>query len=108
MSAEDLEGFESEAQLALYQEYKSVFELFTYVVETDRRFYLTNAVEVIPQVSQGTVYYHVKMTDVWVWDVFRPSRFMKSVEVFSFHDVNVEERSANADLVVPTLSDFDS
>ena len=31
------------------------------------------------------------MNDVWVWDVYRSDRFVKSVRVLTFKDVNVEE-----------------
>jgi hypothetical protein len=40
MSAEDLEQYESELELQLYREYKDVVGIFTYAVETERRFYL--------------------------------------------------------------------
>ena len=40
MSAEDLDNYETDAELALYKEYRDVIKLFTYVVETERRFYL--------------------------------------------------------------------
>ena len=46
MSAEDLEKYETEMELQLYREYRDVVGLFTYVVETERRFYLTNDVDV--------------------------------------------------------------
>ena len=46
MSEEDLERYESEIELALVQEYRAVVPLFGYVVETERRFYLANTVEV--------------------------------------------------------------
>ena len=42
MSAEDLENYETEMELQLYREYRDVVGLFSYVVETERRFYLTN------------------------------------------------------------------
>ena len=45
MSAEDLEKYETEMELQLYREYRDVVGLFTYVVETERRFYLTNDVD---------------------------------------------------------------
>ena len=45
MSAEDLENYETEMELQLYREYRDVVGLFTHVVETERRFYLTNKVE---------------------------------------------------------------
>ncbi|MDO4917817.1 MAG: DUF2469 family protein [Rothia sp. (in: high G+C Gram-positive bacteria)] len=103
MSSEELENFEAKAQLELYDEYRNVAQLFTYIVETDRRFYLANSVEVTPQVGQGTVYFDVVMNDVWVWDIFRASRFVKSVHVYSFKDVNVEELASQADFVVPEM-----
>ena len=37
------------------------------------------------------VYFDVQLTDAWVWDVYRPSRFVKNVRIVTFKDVNVEE-----------------
>ena len=31
------------------------------------------------------------MADVWVWDIYRPGKFAKTVKVLTFKDVNVEE-----------------
>ena len=31
------------------------------------------------------------MSDAWVWDMYRPARFVKNVRVITFKDVNVEE-----------------
>lgn len=45
MSAEDLDNYETDAELALYREYRDVIKLFKYVVETERRFYLANKVD---------------------------------------------------------------
>jgi hypothetical protein len=42
VSAEDLEKYETEMELQLYREYRDVVGLFTYVIETERRFYLAN------------------------------------------------------------------
>jgi hypothetical protein len=92
MSAEDLEKYETEMELALYREYRDVVGLFGYVVETERRFYLANAVEVAPRSGDdGEVWFEVSMTDAWVWDMYRPARFVKNVRVLTFKDVNVEE-----------------
>ncbi|MCI2012119.1 MAG: DUF2469 domain-containing protein, partial [Ancrocorticia sp.] len=30
-------------------------------------------------------------TDAWVWDIYRTSRFVRSVRIVTFKDVNVEE-----------------
>lgn len=103
MSAEELENYETDAQLALYQEYRDVMSLFTHAVDTDRRFYLANQVDVTPRVSEGTIYFEVFMSDVWVWDVFRTNRFVKTVRAFSTHDVNIEERLPNQEFTMPAL-----
>ncbi|HTJ65930.1 MAG TPA: DUF2469 domain-containing protein [Actinospica sp.] len=101
MSAEDLEKYETEMELQLYREYRDVVGLFRYVVETERRFYLTNQVELEPKTSDGEIYFEVTMADAWVWDMYRPARFVKNVKVVTFKDVNVEEL-AKPDLEVPT------
>ena len=94
MSAEDLEKYETEMELQLYREYRDVVGLFGYVVETERRFYLTNSVDVTPRSTDGgDVYFEVTMADAWVWDMYRPARFAKNVKVLTFKDVNVEELS---------------
>jgi hypothetical protein len=90
MSAEDLEKYETEMELTLYREYRDVVGIFKYVVETDRRFYLCNQVDVRARTDSGEVYFEVSMNDVWVWDMYRPARFAKAVKVLTFKDVNVE------------------
>ena len=95
MSAEDLEKYETEMELQLYREYRDVLGLFSYVVETERRFYLTNSVDLqVRSVDNGEVFFEVTMQDAWVWDMYRPARFVKNVRVVTFKDVNVEELAA--------------
>ena len=91
MSAEDLENYETEAELALYREYRDVIHLFSYVVETERRFYLANQVDLQVRQAGTDVYFELTLTDAWVWDVYRSARFVKSVRIVTFKDVNVEE-----------------
>ena len=91
MSAEDLEKYESDMELQLYREYRDVVGIFKYVVETDRRFYLCNSVDVKARTESGDVFFELTMTDAWVWDMYRPARFVKNVRVVTFKDVNVEE-----------------
>ena len=55
MSAEDLERFETDMELALYREYRDVLPMFRYVVETDRRFYLCNGYEMERHVAGAGV-----------------------------------------------------
>jgi len=100
MSAEDLENYETEMELQLYREYKDIVAQFTYVVETERRFYLTNNVDFQVRGDGGDVYFEVTMSDAWVWDMYRPARFVKNVKVVTFKDVNVEEL-AKSDLEIP-------
>ena len=91
MSSEDLEKYESEAELALYREYRDVVGLFSYVVETERRFYLANEVDLQVQREDGRTYFELKLRDAWVWDMYRNTRFVADVRVVTFKDVNVEE-----------------
>lgn len=91
MSAEDLERYETEIELQLYQEYRAVLPMFRYVVETERRFYLANEVKMEPKGEDGRTYFEIKLTDAWVWDMYRPARFVSKVRVVTFKDVNVEE-----------------
>jgi Protein of unknown function (DUF2469) len=91
VSAEDLERYETEIELQLYKEYRDVLPMFAYVVETERRFYLTNTVQMDVKNEQGRVYFELNLQDAWVWDMYRPARFVANVRVVTFKDVNVEE-----------------
>ncbi len=98
VSHDDLENYETEAELALYREYRDVVGLFSYVVETERRFYLANKVDLEVKESGGDVYFDVTLTDAWVWDVYRSARLVRSVRVVTFRDVNVEELAHGDDM----------
>ncbi len=91
MSSEDLEKYETEQELTLYREYRDVVSLFSHVVETERRFYLCNSVDMKVRNDGGEVFFDLTMIDAWVWDIYRPARFVKSVRVVTFKDVNIEE-----------------
>jgi hypothetical protein len=88
MNEDDIERFEEERELELYREYRDVVPMFRYVVETERRFYLANNVD-LTRSQDGWV--QVDLTDAWVWDMFRPARFVSTVRVMTRRDVNVEE-----------------
>ena len=98
MSAEDLESYENELELSLYREYRDVASLFSYVVETERRFYLANAVDVQVRTSGGEVFFELTLEDAWVWDMYRPARFVRRVKVMTFRDVNIEELEPSSPL----------
>jgi hypothetical protein len=79
MSAEDLEKYEAEMELQLYREYRDVVGLFTHVVETERRFYLTNDVEMnVKSTDNGEVFFEFIMKDDWVCNMYRPARFERA------------------------------
>ena len=91
MSAEDLERYETEIELELYKEYKAVLPMFRYVVETERRFYLANDVKMEARTESGRTWFEIDLEDAWVWDMYRPARFVQHVRVVTFKDVNIEE-----------------
>ena len=37
------------------------------------------------------MYFELELRDAWVWDMYRPARFVANVHVVTFKDVNVEE-----------------
>ncbi|MGC1420497.1 MAG: DUF2469 family protein [Acidimicrobiales bacterium] len=90
MGEEELDDYESTLELALVQEYKAVVATFEYAVETDRRFYLANEVSVEVRSSQAPTLLEVTLSDAWVWDMYRTVRFVPSVRVLTFRDVNIE------------------
>ena len=94
MDDEVFEDYDRELELALYKEYRDVVSQFTYVIETERRFYLANEVSVVRRDTEHDFYFELTMNDVWVWDIYRADRFVTSVRVLTFKDVNVEELSA--------------
>ncbi len=91
MSDENLERYETEVELRIYKEYRDVLPMFRYVVETERRFYLANHVELHPRGGAGAPYFELVLEDAWVWDMYRPARFLQNVRVLTFRDVNIEE-----------------
>jgi len=90
LSEEELEQYEADIELALVQEYRAVLPMFSYVVETERRFYLANEVSMKVRSEVSPTCIELELTDAWVWDMYRPARFVPSVRVVSFRDVNVE------------------
>jgi hypothetical protein len=91
VSDEDIERFEDDMELLLWREYRDVVGLFSFVVETERRFYLANTVELTKHESPGGTWFELELTDAWTWDMYRPARFVSRVQVVTTHDVNIEE-----------------
>ena len=93
MSEEDLERYETEMELQLYKEYRDVLPLFGYVVETERRFYLANTVDMQLHdddgANGGRSHLELELKDAWVWDIYRPgpARFVSSVRMSTISGV---------------------
>jgi hypothetical protein len=90
VNPEELDAYETDLELSLYREYRDVVRLYRFVVETERRFYLCNEVSVTPHEGRD-LWFELTLQDAWVWDMYRPARFLKQVRVLTFRDVNVEE-----------------
>ena len=89
--SEELEKYEAEIELALYREYRDVLPMFRYLIETERRFYLANKVDLVERGEKGDLRMEITLTDAWVWDMYRKGRFVPSVRIVTFEDVNIEE-----------------
>ena len=96
MEENEFEDYDRQAEVALYREYRDVVGTFKCVIETERRFYLANEVELKRIDTSTDFYFELNMSDVWVWDIYRTDRFVQSVRVLTFKDVNVEELSGKA------------
>ena len=90
MDEDDFEDYDREVELALYREYRDVVGQFRYVIETERRFYLANEVSMSVRSDTTPACIEVELHDAWVWDMYRPARFVPEVRVVTFRDVNIE------------------
>jgi hypothetical protein len=104
MNPDDLDAYETDLELSLYREYRDVVRMFRFVVETERRFYLCNEVTVTPH-EGGDLWFELRLKDAWVWDMYRPARFIKDVRVLTFRDVNIEELAHDEQDVPPFVAD---
>lgn len=75
----------------IYHEYNSVLGDYRYVVETARRYYLANSVDMVAKNQQGDIYFELTLDDAWVWDINREDRKIKHAHIITFKDVNIEE-----------------
>ena len=93
MSEEDIERYEDDMELRRWREYRDVLPMFAFVVETERRFYLANKVDLRPHEGPQGTWFELELTDAWVWDMYRPARFVSHVRVLTTNDLNIEELS---------------
>ena len=54
--------------------------MFRYAVETERRFYLANDVELNVSGDAAKPVIEVELSDAWVWDMYRKTRFVPKVQ----------------------------
>ncbi|MFY9263446.1 MAG: DUF2469 family protein [Actinomycetaceae bacterium] len=88
----EVDTYSADAELALYREYREIVHRYRFAVETERRFYLANDVDLKVRASDaGDIFFEVTLHDAWVWDIHRSSRFIRGARIVTFKDVNVEE-----------------
>jgi hypothetical protein len=93
-SIDELDMYEAEKRLALYNEYRDAARVFTYYVETELRAYLANEVKVTPHNEGGGVFFEVVMEDVWIYEAERLNRFVPLTTVWAVGDVHVQKLRA--------------
>ena len=89
-SIDELDMYEAEKRLKLYNEYQDATRVFAYYVETELRAYLANAVDVEPIPAPGGTYFKVALTDVWIYEAERPNRFVPEVLLYDVGPVHVQ------------------
>ncbi|HEY3318477.1 MAG TPA: DUF2469 family protein [Coriobacteriia bacterium] len=90
-SIDELDMFEAERRLALYNEYRDAARVFEYYIETELRAYLANEAIVEPVGgSGGGAYFKVTLRDVWIYEAERLNRFVPEVVIYSVNDVHVQ------------------
>ena len=93
-SIDELDMYEAEKRLALYNEYRDATRVFAFYVETELRAYLSNEVEVEPVAAPGGTYFKVTLTDVWIYEAERPNRFVPEVVIYEVGPVHVQRLRA--------------
>lgn len=89
-SIDELDMFEAERRLALYNEYREAARIFQYYIETELRAYLANGADVEPVVGPAGAYFKVTLRDVWIYEAERMNRFVPEVVIYSVNDVHVQ------------------
>jgi hypothetical protein len=89
-SIDQLDMYEAERRLQLYNEYRDAARVFEYFVETDLRAYLANQVAVTPVEGPGSTHFEVHLTDVWIYEAERLNRFVPEVTIYTARDVHVQ------------------
>lgn len=89
-SIDELDMYEAEKRLVLYNEYRDAIRVFVYYVETELRAYLCNKVDVDPVHAPGGTYFKVTLTDTWIYEAERPQRIVPEVVIYEVGPVHVQ------------------
>ena len=89
-SIDQLDMYEAERRLQLYNEYRDAARVFEYFIETELRAYLANGVDVTPVTGPGGTHFEVVLTDVWIYEAERLNRFVPEVRIYTARDVHVQ------------------
>lgn len=89
-SIDELDIYEAEKRLKLYNEYQDATRVFAYYVETELRAYLANDVDIEAVSAPGGTYFKVSLTDVWIYEAERPNRFVPEVLIYEVGPVHVQ------------------
>lgn len=89
-SIDELDAYEAEKRLALYNEYRDATRVFKYYIETELRAYLADQVSVEPIDAPGGTYFKVVLTDVWVYEAERLNRSAPEVTIYEVGPVHVQ------------------
>ena len=90
MSAKISKVRNRDGALAVPASTKDIVGQFSYVVETERRFYLANNVDLIPHNSDGEVYFELRLADAWR-GTCTASALRQASAGDHVQDVNIEE-----------------
>ncbi len=90
-SIDELDIFEAEKRMALYNEYREAIRIFSYYVETELRAYLCNSVQVDPVPAPGGTYFQVTLGDAWIYEAERPQRFVPEVVIYEVGPIHVQK-----------------
>ena len=90
-SIDELDMYEAEKRLKLYNEYQDATRVFAYYVETELRAYLCNDVDVEAVPAAGGTYFKVTLGDTWIYEAERPHRFVPEVTIYEVGPVHVQK-----------------
>jgi hypothetical protein len=96
-SIDELDMYEAQKRLKLYEEYENALASFPYYVETELRAYLADKVDVEPIHADGGTYFKVTLVDAWIYEAERLQRFVPEVVIYEVGPVHVQRLRGSDD-----------